>query len=240
MFSPTSEGSPAPRSRSWLRGVGSIALLGCATANIGGCVREPHACELQLERGDVIITEIRGPQDGTDTRGEWFELYNATDAMVDLFGLRGELVNLRGSIEINFIVRESLPVGPGEYVVLGSLANAPPEVDYSFNDDFAVEPRLEDSDGTLVVPVGEDSDPRELFSNARVELFACDQLIETVIYEQLPAAGTFSFDGARSPSADDNDDLSHWCTNDAEAPEDGPQTEIGLPGSPGEANPPCP
>lgn len=238
MVEPVFDGRFLDRASYPLRAWGSIVLLGTALAS--GCSREPLPCLLELDEGDLVLTEIRGPQEGVDTRGEWFEIFNATDELLDLEGLRGELVNLKGSLEIDFIVRDSLAVPPGGYVVLGSLADPPPEVDYSFNADFAVDPSIEDSDGTLVIPQNVDSDPRELFANARVELWACNQRIDSVIFAELPALGTYSLDGALAPDAEGNDDARRWCTNDAEAPTTGPQTELGLPGSPGEANPPCP
>lgn len=215
-----------------------VCALGCALAS--GCARESLPCLLDLDEGDLVITEIRGPQQGVDTRGEWFELLNTTDQALDLQGLRGVLINLKGSLEVSFIVRDSLSVEPGGYVVLGSLANPPIEVDYSFNADFAVVPSIEDSDGTLVIPQDEDRDPRELFANARVELWTCEQLIDSVVYAELPPMGTYSYDGAQAPDAEGNDDPLRWCTNATEPPDGGPQTELGLPGSPGEANPPCP
>lgn len=240
--------------------MGSLALMGLA---VGGCTREPLPCQLELDEGDLVITEIRGPQEGADTRGEWFEIFNATDETLDLRGLRGELVNLKGSIELGFLVRESLTVEPGGYVVLGSLRDPPPEVDYSFFDDFAVAPQsLEVDYGQItggldeggapstpfdypLPPLGEFvedqlSDPKELFANARIELWACDQRIDALVYAELPTLGTYSFDGIVPPDADGNDDALQWCTNETEAPATGPQTELGLPGSPGEANPPCP
>ncbi|MCA9712515.1 MAG: GDP-mannose 4,6-dehydratase, partial [Myxococcales bacterium] len=48
---------------------------------------------------------------------EWFELYNASGDRVDLRGLRGVLTNLEGSVELSFLVRESLLVEPDDYVV---------------------------------------------------------------------------------------------------------------------------
>ena len=126
-----------------------------------------------------------------------------------------------------------------EVQLLGSLADPPPEVDYSFNADFTVDERVEDSDGTLLIPVTLDSDPKELFANARVELWACDQLVDSVVYAELPSMGTYAYDGALPPDAEGNDDPTRWCTDATPAPEGGPQTELGLPGSPGEVNPPC-
>jgi len=62
---------------------------------VGGCARAALPCELELDAGDLVITEIRGPQDGVDSRGEWFELYNTTADSIDLYGLRGTMTNLK-------------------------------------------------------------------------------------------------------------------------------------------------
>lgn len=250
MFELVCDGLTYRRASPLLRAWGSIALLGSAML-VGGCLREPTECLIDLNEGDLVVTEIRGPQSSSDdSRGQWFELYNTTDHALDLMGLRGALRPLRGSpvdgeLELTFMVREPLPLEAGAYVVLGTLALDPsrrPEVDYSINGDFRREPsRVENANGTVFeVPPSENADPLELFTNARLELFACDRLLDDVIYGDLPEAGTLSYDGSLPPDADDNDDLSHWCTDATEPPSDGPQTATGLPGSGGEANRPCP
>jgi hypothetical protein len=238
----------------------AIALAGCVGAGASGCVQEPLPCLVKLEEGDVVITEIRGPQDGRDTRGEWFELHNATDERLDLYGLRGFLRPLEGSavdgeLALTFLVRESLPVEPGGSVVLGTLpfdALKRPEVDYSVNLDFVLESSVVDYETNtgdiiqIVPPAGVNVDPKELFANAQLALFACDRLIDDLRYVQLPSCGTLAYDGSLAPSGDDNDDLSHWCA-DATAPEwctgeadDTLPVPWGAPGSGGEANRPCP
>ncbi len=278
MFEPALPGHPPLRAPSRVRTRGSLTLLGTAllgpTLLACGCAQPALPCSLHLTAGDLVITEIRGPQDSTDakgellgnTRGEWFELFNATDDTLDLAGLRMELTNLRGSQRVTALVRESLMIEPGDHVVLGSLAaeNSPPEVDYSINSDFQLDNTTTATGGTVLLPPGEDDDPRSLFANARVQLFACERLVDTVVYAQLPRLGTYSLDGSQPPTADDNDEPMHWCTNDTPAEEQGGTqgsgtdgegdttgettgnpdapmaTELGLPGSPGEANPPCP
>jgi hypothetical protein len=226
--------------------LGSIALCGFATA-ASGCLHEPLPCLLALEEGQLVITEIRGPQEGT--RGEWIELYNASGEPLDLRGLRGTLRPLEGSavddeLELTFLVRESLPVEPDGYVVLGtSLVDEVrrPEVDYSINSDFRLEPPdVVLPDGSVVpAPAGENADPRALFSSALLRLYACERLIDGFAYTALPELGTLSYDGSSVPDADDNDDLGRWCTDMTEPPSDGPQTATGHPGSGGEQNRPC-
>jgi hypothetical protein len=230
------------RPRAW----GFVALLGCLAA-ASGCALEPLPCLIELSEGDLVITEIRGPQEGT--RGEWIELFNASDARLELEGLRGTLRPLEGSavegeLELTFLVREPLPIEPGGYVVLGTLPLDPvrrPELDYSINSDFRVEPEVvEASGGVVVLPEDENADPRPLFGSARLRLYACDRLIDGFAYPELPASGTLSLDPDAISDADANDDLSRWCTDATEPPADGPQTVTGLPGSGGEANRPCP
>lgn len=249
MFEPVCDDPPLRRASRWLRAAGAIALVG-GGAGASGCVHEPQPCLLALEEGDVVITEIRGPQDPDDTRGQWLELFNATDRTLDLRGLRGTIRPLDGSpvdgeLTLTFLVREPLPVAAGAYVVLGTLPldeARRPEVDYSFNTDFRREPsEVEEVSGGLVeLPPDENADPRDLFANAHLQLHACDRLVEELVYVELPTMGTFSYDGRHAPDADDNDDLSRWCTDATEAPADGPQTATGRPGSGGEANRPCP
>jgi hypothetical protein len=248
------------RASRWSRAAGAIALAG-AVVSAGGCVQDPLPCQLRLEEGDVVITEIRGPQaDGLDTRGEWFELHNTTDERIDLEGLRGTLRPLEGSavageLALTFLVREPLPVEPGGYVVLGTLpldAGKHPEVDYSVNLDFVTEPPTvvaETPNGDVVElepPEGENLDPKPLFANASLELYACDRLVDRFGYLELPACGTLALDGRLVPDADDNDDLSRWCADTTEpqwcTDEAGAMSPLpwGAPGSGGEANRPCP
>ena len=254
------DGSSHRRASPGLRVRGSIALLSAALL-LSGCVREPAPCLIELNEGDVVITEIRGPQDGLDTRGEWFELHNATDEVLDLQGLRGTLQKLDGGavdgdVALTFLVREPLELDPGAYVVLGTLPlddGKRPELDYSVNDDFRLDAATVEvvtPDGQVVevdAPPDENADPRALFTSARVRLYACDRLIDSVRYVSLPSCGTLSYGGGTTPDADDNDDPSRWCADqrsswctDDDAMPGSPPLPWGAPGSGGEANPPCP
>ncbi len=198
---------------------------------LGSCARpaEPMICPA-LQPGDLVITELRGPQSGgADTYGQWFELFNATEEPVDLRGLQVRLLRRNGSGEVVIIVRApALEVDPGAYVVFGhhGPGDAPDFVDYSFFGDFY-------TDGDL------GPRPRSLYDTGIIQVSACGEQIDRVIYPELPALGSWAFDGARPPSASDNEDASLWCNDTEPAPADGPQTEIGLPGTPGQENRPC-
>lgn len=238
LFEPFSDGKPNRRVSPWLHAAGSIALG--ALAMTSACAQPALPCSSELQAGDVVFSEIRGPQTGADSRGEWLEVFNTTAEAIDLLGVRIEFRNIRGTQQIDILVRESLVVEPGGYAVLGSLADPPPEVDYSFNLDFVVNVDIEDSDGTLVIPTNEGLDPRSLFANASIELRSCEETIDEIAYAALPSLGTYSLDGALTPSAENNEGTEGWCNDQAEAPPDGPQVDVGLYGSPGAANPPCP
>jgi hypothetical protein len=109
LFEPVSDERALGRASRWRRAPRAIALAGLGAA-ASGCVYAPAACLSNLEEGEIVITEIRGPQDPDDTRGQWFELFNATDRRLDLAGLRGTMRPLEGSpvdgeLELVFIVR---------------------------------------------------------------------------------------------------------------------------------------
>ena len=82
-----------------------------------GSPGEANACSgLTVEQGPaMIISEVmRNPEVVSDSVGEWFEVYNPNPFTVDL---KGWVVRDQDS---NFhVIRESVSVGSGNYVVLG-------------------------------------------------------------------------------------------------------------------------
>ncbi len=211
-----------PRSRSRLPVicVGGLVLGALAPA----CVRAPldGAC-LEAAPGDVVITEIRGDQAGCYR--QWIELYNPTDRPIALLNLRLEFTRVDGSGSTAIVIRDAgFDVEPGAYVVVGGGdPDSFPYIDYDYTADYK-------SDTS--------SNPRDLYGAAALELWACDVRLDRVVYK-LPSEGTLALDGAAAPDAASNDDsAAGWCVDID--PGTGPQTGIGLNGSPGEANPPCP
>lgn len=187
----------------------------------------------EVAAGDLVITEVRGPQprgDAPDTGGQWIEIYNRSAATVDLLGMHVRLRTLDGANQPTIVVRESVPVVAGGYVVLGGSeeVDAPPSsFDYNWYPDFS----SADSDGDLDELV----EDRDLFGAAAIDLEACGVRIDRMVYEDLPAAGTYALGG--EPDAERNDDAGAWCT-DATSDDTDPAT-VGLPGTPGSENPPC-
>jgi hypothetical protein len=181
-----------------------------------GCARDPEEARCpEVAVGGLIVTEVRGPQTPVDpNNGEWIELFNASGATLDLEGIRVRFRRKDGSTEVPILVRESVPVAAGEYVVLGLFLNdatRPAHVDYGFASDFT---------GAWL-------------GAAAIDVESCGTRIDRSTYDALPRTGSFSFTGAKPPEPNDNDDLRNWCTNDA-------MVGAVFPGSPQQANPPCP
>ena len=204
---------------------GALGAIHLLAAGATGCERDmvPAICPA-AGAGGLVITEIRGNQSGTtsDTLGQWIELYNASGGDLDLEGLTLDLRRLDGSDQGLVRVRRSLPVAAGAYVVLGRFDDAtrPAYVDYGWAPDLLT------SSGQL----------RDIVSAGAIDADACEQQVDRVVFEALPAAGTYAL-GVSPPDADANDAAAAWCTDASD--DDDPITR-GLPGSPGEANPPCP
>jgi hypothetical protein len=210
------------RSRPRLPGACGVGLLLGALA--AACVRAPLAGEcIEVEPGDLVISELRGTQMGSYR--QWIELYNASDRPLALLNLRLEFTKIDGSGPLSIVIRDGhLEIEPGEYVVVGGGdPDSFPYIDYDYTPDY----QSATSDN-----------PRDLYGAAALELWACDVRLDRVVYK-LPAEGTLALDGAAAPDAASNDDSqTGWCFDID--PGAGPQTGIGLNGSPGEANPPCP
>lgn len=204
----------APRERDGAPRAAVRAAVGAAlAAAVVGCVRDPAAAICpEVAAGDLVITEVRGRQSGTDTLGAWVELYNATARTIDLEGTRVLFRKLDGSVSVPALIRRSLPVPPGAYVVLGQFpddAGRPGHVDYGLGADYQV--------GWLTA--------------AAIDVQACGETIDRAVYDSLPSQGTYAL-GAAPPSAAANDQPSAWCT-------DATMAAGTYPGTPRQANPPC-
>lgn len=186
------------------------------------CTRPPEAfiCP-DVDEGELVVSELRGPQDESDTWGQWLELYNASDSVLDLYGLRVTMAPLDGAEPDVILVRtEPVELQVGGYAVLGRFDDRrrPDHVDYGFELDIE----------------------GDILTAAKIEVEACGVVTDELVYRQLPGLGSLALDGAASPTAAANDDEASWC-NDADEPTvEEAQTEIGVPGTPGEANPACP
>ncbi len=191
-----------------------IAGLFVSCALAAGCTREPaEAVCPEIGEGALVLTEIAGPQTGNDILKPWVELYNASGAPIDLYGIKVRFRRLDGSNETTILVRREVTAPPGAYTVLGldDDTDLEPYLDYGFASDFQHSSWL---------------------SSAAVDVVACDTLIDRARYDSLPKTGSFSL-GVTPPTADANDLPANWCT-------DARTSASGAPGSPQQANAACP
>ena len=164
--------------------VAALPLVGCVRDSVGECTA--------MNTGDLIVTEFRGEQNPEDTLGIWVELYNASAKTLDLEGVKVRFRKKDGSDEVPIIVRRTVIVDPGGYVVLGLMSDVgdrPTYVDYGFGDDF----------------------DKEYLPAAAVDVEICGERIDRAVYDVLPKTGTYSFGGALDH--DSNDIPAMWCTN---------------------------
>jgi hypothetical protein len=178
-----------------------------------GCVRDPAPAVCpDLAEGDLVVTEIGGPQTGADTLKPWVELYNASGAPVDLLGTKLRFRKLDGSGETDALVRRSLVVDPGGYVVLGldDDADLASYLDYGMSGDYHT----------------------SWLTSAALDIEVCGLRVDRAQYSSLPKNGTYSL-GVTPPTAEANDLPTNWCTDVTDNPGS-------FPGSPRRANAACP
>jgi hypothetical protein len=160
------------------------------------CTRDPvDAVCPDIVEGNLVVTEVRGPQEPEDTEGPWIEMFNASGGAIDLEGTKIRFRVKDGSSETPVLVRRSLSVAAGDYVVLGLFLDTelPAHVDYGFLDDFS---------GSWL-------------SAAAIDVETCNMLVDRAIYDVLPDIGTFSLGG--DPDAESNNLPTSWCTDTASA-----------------------
>ncbi len=201
-----------------------------------GCERDPLDTQCPaIAAGDVVLSELRGPQSGGggDTYGQWFEFYNTTGADVDLGGLHVIMTRIDGGAAADILVRPGSTIKAGGYAVLGrfDLGAEPAHVDFGYLPAGCSDQDTSKCPGGLTYG---DS----IYNAGAIELVACGTVVDKIIFRELPSSGTWSYDGALTPDATANDTESDWCVdNDDSIPD---PTQLGLRGTPGEANRTCP
>jgi len=156
-----------------------------------------------------VVTEIRGDQDPNDTLGEWIEIYNASGGPVEMTGLRMDLRSLDGSKSARIDVRSpglTLPAR-GYFVIGNSLPGEEPTyVDFGWGLSLT----------------------GSLYGAAVLELRGCGELIDEVLWRNLPTTGSLQLSGSATPNATTNDQESAFCQSADPA------------GTPQQENPSCP
>ncbi len=168
------------------------------------------ACEGLLP-GDLVISEVFADPAGDDAGKEWFEIYNAGSAPVDLEGLtlvssKNDKTGERGH------EMPSRTVGNGDYFVLGGVTDdlRPAHVDYGYGNDLGA---LRNSEGRLALRCGE-------------------TIIDEMTYPSMGSNASRAFTGLSPPDGVVNDDEATWCQASLEY-------EVGAKGTPGAPNETC-
>ena len=165
-----------------------------------------------LVRGDLIVSEVmQDPAAVTDAKGEWFEVYNASGAVVDLQGL--VVTDLDSDA---FTVLSTLSVPADGYVVFAR--NADNASNGSIGADY----------GYTGMDLANSTDELQLWNGS--------VMLDSVAWDGGPsfpnAAGVAMALDARRLDADLNDVGSSWCAARGRYGD-------GDLGSPGSSNGPC-
>ncbi len=171
-----------------------------------GSINEAKVQSADLVAGDVIVTEIMAnPSFCRDNDGEWIEVYNASDASVDLAGLLVKDDSTRSGT-----VDRKTVLAPGQFAVLARGNGSSFCYGFTPNAFYGGAPALNNGGDTV----------RLVNGNGAVDVSATYGTGDAgVSFELLPGA----FDG------DANDDFANW------APAIAPLGDSGDYGTPGEA-----
>jgi hypothetical protein len=175
----------------------------------GGGGPSVSTCEGLIE-GDLVISEVNANA-LDESRGEWFEIYNAGSTERDLAGLVLSYRKLDDTGEKHHTM-SSLTVPAGGYVVVGSAFSSalPPYMDYGYGKAL----------GSFVN------------GGAKLALECGDTTVDEVAYQETDNGVSWSLSGGVAPDYLLNDDPMNWCDGAGEY-------DPGSLGTPGEANPVC-
>lgn len=190
--------------------VAGAALAAACGASGGGAGGD---CE-GLVAGDLVISEVMANPAGEDSGKEWFEIYNATGAPLDLGGVVLVASRSDGTDEkTHVIAKEMLTAEADGYVVVGGVLPEllPTYMDYGYASSL----------GTLRNSAG------------RLSLRCGDTELDRVDYGELADGVSEGVTGASPPDATLNDDPTKVCPASVEY-------EPMSYGSPGAQNEICP
>jgi hypothetical protein len=147
--------------------------------------------------GDLVVTEIFADYDaptggsGADDGKEWFEIYNASDAPIDLEDVAVTLARPDGS-RAKTHTMATLTIAAGDYAVLG---NVTPEfvtghLDYGYGAGLG---DMFNTDG------------------GKITLACGSTEIDSAQFDVVTSGRSTGFDGGVAPDFTANDDLLAWC-----------------------------
>jgi len=178
-----------------------LAALTCAASLASGCgpgnERTDGACKATLAPGDLVITEVFADYkaitggSGADTGKEWFEIYNASSATIDLEGMTITHSRPDGT-KANTHVLGAATIAPGQYFTLGNAAQefVPAYVDYGYGADLG---DMFNSDG------------------GKLALSCGDSEVDNAGYDEITEGHARELSKATPPEYTANDGQTNWC-----------------------------
>lgn len=200
---------------SFTRCWGVLALCAALAGGCAGGSDDDGAGECDLLTGDLVITEIMANPSGTDDGQEYFEIYNASSAALDLTGVTLRYAKTDGTGAKTHTMEE-IVVEAGAYLVVGDVVPQlkPAHVDYGYGNDL----------GSL------------LNGGAVLSVECGGTTVDEAEYPSMEASSfdgvSFGVDGNVAPDHILNDTVENFCPATAEF-------VAGMFGSPGESNEPC-
>ena len=195
----------------------SFITILLALAASAGCTRdslESASCAGAFEEGDLVISEVQANPFGTDADQEYFEIYNATDAEVNLGGLSIVAARADDTGEKSHRMSE-ITLASGGYLALGNTDKDLlfPHLDYGYKGDL----------GSL------------RNSEAKISLYCAGVLVDEIAYGDTTNGFAVELGGDLTPTATANDDPANLC----DASKEGNEYAMDNFGTPGEANGSC-
>ncbi|MBK7073651.1 MAG: hypothetical protein IPH44_15230 [Myxococcales bacterium] len=171
-----------------------------------------------LVAGTLVVSEVQADFDaptgssGADTGHEWFEIYNASTAPVELAGVLVEHMRPSETVGKAHTMR-TVTIPANGYLVLGNVVPeaAPAHVDYGYGADLG---DLYNADG------------------GKLKLSCGGVLIDEAIYDGVEPGHTRTLDGKQAPDYQTNDTQAAWCSAAEDPSAEYEPTNFGTPGAP--------
>ncbi len=195
---------------SLLATLSAFVFVGCGPSD-NGPIDGDVPCGANLLAGDLVITEVMANPEGDDEGNEYFEIYNATSAAIDLTGLVLEKSAVDGTKVKTHAMKETI-IEPGQYMALGGVLPEfrAPYIGYGYGADLGV---MTNSGGQL-------------------RLVCEDVEVDQIFYGEAVSGHSEGLDGNLTPDFLANDSPENFCNA---------TTEFATAsfGSPGVKNEPC-
>lgn len=190
----------------------ALVLVACGPGGDGPIDGE-LPCESGLLTGDLVITEVMANPEGNDEGNEYFEIYNATGATVDLTGLRLEKAAIDGG-DVEQHIMTGTTIDSGAFVALGGVLQEfrAPYIAYGYGTGL----------GSRGLPN----------AGGQLSVHCAGTEIDRVFYGDATSGHSQGLDGNITPDHLSNDDIANYCDATTEY-------ATGAFGSPGASNEPC-